>query len=292
MSHLTGKNSGLTHDLEIRLLGPDDLDGAQALSTAIGWNQRLEDWQMLTSLAPAGSFCATDHGRIVATAIGIDYTAFGWVAMMLVDPAYRGHGLGARLLEAALGALPASRPVRLDATPLGRPLYERYGFTLETTLTRYLRAATGVGGAAWRQAAASPSRWVRPVLTPEDHLPAGRRQHLLGWMQANAPEYAFAVDDMSAEYCLGRHGRLYDQIGPVVAASAERAIPLAGGALANAPGPVIVDAYDAHEPFTSWLRTAGFEPQRPLYRMCRGGPVSPAGEGGVTEFAILGPEFG
>jgi len=62
---------------------------------------------MLLLLAPAGSFAAVDDGRIVGTAIGIDYGAFGWIAMMLVDHGWRGRGVGSRLLEAAMGGVPA-----------------------------------------------------------------------------------------------------------------------------------------------------------------------------------------
>ena len=78
---------------------------------------------MLLQLAPAGSFAAVAGDRIIGTAIGIDYGTFGWIAMMLVDPAWRGRGMGARLLEEAMGAVPPEIPIRLDATPLGRPLY-------------------------------------------------------------------------------------------------------------------------------------------------------------------------
>ena len=95
--------------------------------------------------------------------------------------------------------------------------------------------------------------------------------------------------------CLGRTGRLFDQIGPIVATTAQTAIALAEAALPNAGDhAVVVDAYDEHEEFTAWLGASGFEAQRPLYRMRR--PGSSAAARGVraplTEFAILGPEFG
>ena len=126
----------------IDLLAIGNLDGALALSASAGWNQRLDDWRMLLRLAPAGSFAAIAEGRVVGTAIGIDYGGFGWIAMMLVDSAYRGRGVGRRLLEAAMGAVPSDRPIRLDATPLGRPLYQRYGFEDEAMLTRHVVSAT------------------------------------------------------------------------------------------------------------------------------------------------------
>src|SRR5439155_26728654 len=127
-----------TADLDIRLLTADDLDGAFRLSAAAGWNQRTADWRMLLQLAPAGSFAAVGDGGIVGTAIGLDYGPFGWIAMMLVDPGWRGRGVGARLLEAAMGAVPPETLLRLDATPLGRPLYRRYGCEDEDRLTRHV----------------------------------------------------------------------------------------------------------------------------------------------------------
>jgi hypothetical protein len=97
------------------------------------------------------------------------------------------------------------------------------------------------------------------------------------------------------QYCLGRTGRLFDQIGPVVATTTPVAIALASAALPAAKGnPVVVDAYDTHTDFTAWLRASGFEAQRPLYRMRRPGraPTPPRTSSALVEFAILGPEFG
>jgi GNAT superfamily N-acetyltransferase len=283
--------------VHIRPLSPDDLPGALALSTLMGWNQRGEDWRRLTGLAPSGSFVALDGDRVVGTAIGIDYGGCGWIAMMLVEPGYRGRGLGARLLETALGAIPAHLPARLDATPLGRPLYERYGFVLETALTRFVRPATAPAAVAGdlmiRLAAADLSN----VAATDAAIFGGSRPRLLERIHAEAPEYAWRVSDAAhAEYCLGRYGRLFDQIGPIVAATPHTATELASAALAEASGKaVVVDAYNAYGDFTAWLQSAGFEPQRPLYRMRRETPGTGAARSEavpVTEFAILGPEFG
>src|SRR4026208_2404456 len=93
-------------DAVIRLLSADDLDEAFGLSAVAGWNQRPAGWRMLLRLAPAGSFAAVASGRIVGTAIGIDYGTFGWIAMMLVDPGWRGRGIGAPVLGEGLGAAP------------------------------------------------------------------------------------------------------------------------------------------------------------------------------------------
>ena len=281
-----------THDPAVRLLTPTDLTAAFSLSEAAGWNQRLDDWQMLLRLAPAGSFAAIADSRIVGTAIGVNYGTFGWIAMMLVDPTWRGRGLGGHLLEAAMAALPPSLPIRLDATPLGRPLYERYGFTDEQGLTRYVRdASTRI-----EQDAASDR--VRPLSIDDLEIIAsqdrtvfrGTRRMVLEWMRDNAAGYAQAIADRIG-YCFGRRGRLFDQIGPVVAEHEADARALVSAALAAAEDrSVAIDAFDASPAFAEWLMTRGFHVQRPLYRMRRGAAL-PTEPGPLAELAILGPEF-
>jgi GNAT superfamily N-acetyltransferase len=286
----------------IRLLTAADLDDAFGLSAAAGWNQGLADWRMLLQLAPQGSFAAVAGDRVAGTAIGIDYGTFGWIAMMLVDPARRGRGLGARLLEAAMGAVPPDIPIRLDATPLGRPLYQRYGFEDEVMLTRHVAEPSP----RQRDDADGVTRQVRP-LTPAD-LPAvtaldrrvfgADRRILLEWALAGAPQYAHAIETAAGvQYSLGRRGRLFDLLGPVVAADDETAQALVSASLVAAAGrAVAVDSFDRHSGFTGWLRSRGFTAQRPLFRMRRtprqGGEAATDGSHTVHERAILGPEFG
>ena len=253
---------------------------------------------MLLQLAPRGSFAALDADRIVGTAIGIDYGGFGWIAMMLVDPGFRGRGLGAALLDAAISALPPENPVRLDATPLGRPLYQRFGFADETTLTRHVAERPQVSprtAAADERAAAPEPAGARDIarIAANDRLVfQGSRDSLLSWAGAEAPQYAWYSDERgSMSYCFGRRGRLFDQIGPVVAGSAAVACELTRAALSGGTGrATIIDAFDDEAEFRALLSESGFTAQRPLFRMCRGRALS-ARRAGAREFAIFGPEF-
>ena len=179
-------------DAQIEPLTLSDPDGALALSTAIGWNQRAEDWRMLLRIAPSGSFAAVADGRVVGTAIGIDYGRFGWIAMMLVDPAYRGRGLGARLLERAMTALPPTLPIRLDATPLGRPLYRRFGFEDDVVLSRHVADAPAGGHLAAPLATGAPIRPLTAAELPsvtelDTHVFGGDRRRVIEWMMAWLP---------------------------------------------------------------------------------------------------------
>ncbi len=290
-------------DPDIRRLTTGDLDGAFGLSAGAGWNQRLADWRMLLQLAPGGSFAAVADDRIVGTAIGIDYGTFGWIAMMLVDPAWRGRGIGGRLLEEALGAVPPEIPIRLDATPLGRSLYERYGFQDEAELTRHVAEPSRLTGDPTCDLTTRPVRGLTPVdlrsvIAQDDRVFGAHRRILLEWALLGAAEYAHVIDtDAGVQYCFGRHGRLFDQIGPVVAADDETARLLVGASLRGAGGrAVVVDAFDRHGEFTEWLQTRGFYASRPLFRMRRaarhGSKAGSKPHRAVSERAILGPEFG
>jgi GNAT superfamily N-acetyltransferase len=301
-----------TTDFDIRLLTTGDLDGAVGLSTAVGWNQRVADWRMLLQLAPAGSFAAVADDRIVGTAIGIDYGTFGWIAMMLVDSACRGRGLGARLLEAAMGAVPSDIPIRLDATPLGRSLYRRYGFEDEAQLTRHVAEPLDVARSRPSRYSADvtsdiASRHVRglrladlpAVIARDDRVFGAHRRILLEWALEGAGQYAQVIDtDAGPQYCFGRPGRLFDQIGPVAAADEDAARALVSASLRAADGKaVIVDAFDRHPGFSNWLQSRGFNASRPLFRMRRparraAGAVQDAPRDAFHECAILGPEFG
>jgi len=281
---------------------PADVGAGLRLCRAARWNQLARDWEAFLTRDPDGARVAcSDDGFIVGSVATIRYAPdLAWVAMVLVDPAERGRGIGRALLEEGLSLVADVPSVGLDATPAGRPLYLTLGFQDAGQLTRMQRS----GAAAMPLDGPTPAaaRRVRPLQDAdwEDVLALDRavtgvdRAEMLRWLGEGAPAYAHVWEDEATGqvggFALGRHGHDFEHLGPVVAPAQDVATALASAALARVPAERrgVVDAADAHAGWTAWLSGRGFEPQRPFTRMFRGVPrvLSP------EIFAIIGPEFG
>jgi GNAT superfamily N-acetyltransferase len=230
-----------------------DIAAGLRLCRAAGWNQLDRDWRVFLDHYPEGCFAAEVQGAVIGSVTTIRYEHVAWISMLLVDPDWRGRGVGRALLERALDVLSDARCVKLDATPEGRRLYVQYGFQDEMRLWRM----EGSGGGM-------PDRDVRPL--PALH-PALERN----WQMPNG------------DWAGVRPGYLATQIGPVVAESAVNAARLVRHAMAAGERFFL----DAPEP-VDWAAPLGFTPRRELLRMWRG-EFQPTAPG---TFAIIGPEFG
>ena len=137
----------LMKTFSLRQMTEGDLPAADELRRLAGWNQTLEDWRRLLWLEPRGCFVAVQNGEVVGTVTTTTHgQAVAWIGMMLVHEAHQRRGIGTRLMRQALEYLQGRgvECVKLDATPAGRPLYEKLGFVSQWTLTRCRRlAATG-----------------------------------------------------------------------------------------------------------------------------------------------------
>jgi hypothetical protein len=234
-------------------------------------------------------------GRVVASVAALDYDGrFGWVAMVLVDPAHRRQGLGTAMLTSGLELLEAVPVVRLDATPAGYPIYRARGFEEEYRLVRMERALSD-------QLAAAALAGVRRM-TPADHAAiaawdldvfGASRRPLIEWLAAGARCYAWVAEDAGGitGWMCGRHGFAFDHLGPIIARDHRVAGGLVAACVRASPGvPMILDAPGDAPEWFAWLQASGFQVQRPFIRMRRG-------EGRIIgrpeeQFAIVGPEFG
>ncbi|QHC36802.1 GNAT family N-acetyltransferase [Komagataeibacter xylinus] len=120
-------DSALLTRIETRPMHEADLEAGYALSKALSWPHRLEDWQFMFSVGE-GRVAVTDTGAIIGTIMWWRYGAgHASLGMVIVADAWQGHGIGKRLMIEARNALPGV-VIHLNATPTGVPLYEKMGF--------------------------------------------------------------------------------------------------------------------------------------------------------------------
>src|SRR3954454_1202123 len=106
-----------------------DVAAAWSLSRAAGWNQQESDWRFLLRENPGRFVAAERDGRVVGTGGAACWAKrLAWVCMILVDEQEQGRGIGSQLVRAILERVDDMAAVGLDATPAGRPVYERLGF--------------------------------------------------------------------------------------------------------------------------------------------------------------------
>lgn len=121
--------------LRYRKFAPGDVPAAHALSMALGWPYRAEDWQFSANTAIA--FVAEERGVVIGTAMcwkfGADRASLGHV---IVSSAHQGRGIGRKLMEVVLEEL-GPRITFLHATLAGRPLYEKLGFSVCGSLEQH-----------------------------------------------------------------------------------------------------------------------------------------------------------
>ncbi|MBA2721126.1 MAG: GNAT family N-acetyltransferase [Chloroflexi bacterium] len=104
------------------------------------WGERLIffDWAVRhPTVAPL--VAVLDDGSIVGTGVGSAHGAVGWVGTIFVASEQRRTGLGRALTRAVTDELEARgcRTLVLIATSMGRPVYERAGFTVLDEQVRF-----------------------------------------------------------------------------------------------------------------------------------------------------------
>jgi GNAT superfamily N-acetyltransferase len=286
-----------SNGITIRVMAPSDIPFADSVRALVGWNQTIADWQRFLRCEPEGCFIAQCHGVPAGTATCTCYESqLGWIGMLLVHPDHRRQGVGSTLLHHCMAYL-QSRGItclKLDATPLGRPLYEQLGFVPEFSLTRWetqgLPAISPTSSdeiapcteADWEQVLALDQRAFG--LPRGQILPAVGRHCCHSVVHRGTPGRALG-------YGMLRKGSRAYYLGPVAADSPATGTQIVQHLLSRVPNqPVFWDVLDPNSAATALAESLGFKPQRRLLRMFRGS--NPAKSDPNLQFAIVDPATG
>jgi GNAT superfamily N-acetyltransferase len=276
---------------DIRAMTLHDLPLGMRLKTEAGWNQTEADWRRFLALAPDGGFVAELDRTPVATAMAFVFGPVAWVAMVLVDARVRGRGIGTALMTYVVRHLDGRgvTSIRLDATPLGQPVYEKLGFQAEYELARFAGVPPPDG----------PIDGVEPVtedllaevIALDRALSGTDRGVLLSLLYQESPASfrATRCDGVLVGYLASRPGARAEQVGPCLA------LPEGGSRLLRdawhrrAQRLVFLDVPVPNVPASRLAAAMGLSVQRRLLRMCRGPRI---GEAVENLWASSGPEKG
>ena len=111
-------------------------DAAPAADVVLrgGWGDRRRFFEFAVAHDVCRPFVALDGSYIVGTGVGSVNGHAGWIGTIFVAPERRTRGLGRALALEVIDALEAAgcRTLVLVATDLGRPVYEKLGFEVQT----------------------------------------------------------------------------------------------------------------------------------------------------------------
>jgi GNAT superfamily N-acetyltransferase len=281
--------------MQIRVMTHQDIAGGVRLNTIIGWNQTAADWERFLAASPDGCFVMEDTGKIVGTSATISYEdKFAWIGMVLVDPDYRNRGIGTTLLQRAVEYLDSAGipTLKLDATPAGKPLYEKMGFVTEYEIDRWVLKRS-VHEESTQPHESTTSEVLSKALDFDRQAFGADRSTLLHSYNNQAPDLTLVAqtNGQLTGYAFGRRGLFADHMGAWIARDDDTAQNLLSKFLQRSSrDTVIVDALKSSRVASKLLCESGFSPARILTRMYRGPNSHPGKPDSLC--AILGPEFG
>jgi GNAT superfamily N-acetyltransferase len=284
-SHQDDANQG---EIDYRAFTDDDLAAAPALSGAVKWRHRPDDWKF-AARAGAG-FAAVAGDALIGTALAFRFGGeAATLGMFIVSPPYQRRGVGRALLDRLIGAN-ASRLLLMHASSEGRALCESLGF-------KHIGAINQHQGAAFQPPLVSlpPGERLRPIGakdTPRLIALASRasgldRATLIPQLLEASSGIALDRDGELIGFALFRRFGDGHVIGPVVAPDApdqSRAKALISYWLASNAGMFVRVDTPMKFGLSTWLEGLGLPMVDTIEQMVLNGP--PPADDTLRQFAL------
>lgn len=255
-----------------------DASACQALSRAVNWPHRTEDWEIVIGLG---------HGVVAALGEAIVGTALWWpygeshasLGMIIVSPAHQGRGIGKRLMQ-ALFEQTQGHALMLNATTAGEPLYANLGFVPCGGVQQHhgevptIAAPLLPAGMSLR-----PGRLVDlAMLERLDRQASGlTRKSALEVLLTCGESIVLEKGGQPVGFSILRRFGRGLVIGPVVAMSRDDARTLIAHWLHERPGQFLRVDIHADSGLADWLTEAGLKPAGLATSMVRGDKPTPLG---------------
>ena len=247
--------------ITLRPLEAHDLPEAHALSQAVSWPHRFEDWRLMLSVGHG--FAAVDEtGALRGVALwwvfGDDLATLG---LVIVSPQLQKSGIGRRLL-AAITEAAGSRPVQLNATAEGTRLYESFGFRDVGGIVQHHGVLAPDARVVASAASIRPMRAAdREAVRALDRKATGAdRAVLLDALEQLSRGWVAEVDGKVRGTLLCRTFGRGQLLGPLAASDESIALALLSTAAMETGGFLRADIPDDAADLARWLEGAGLPP--------------------------------
>lgn len=279
-------NQTINTAITYRRMSENDLPAAHALSQAVRWPHRLEDWQF--SLRLGTGFVAEENGAMTGTGLCWKQgDKHGSLGLIIVSPEHQGKGIGRKLMNLVLKEL-GDRCTLLIATVAGQPLYESLGFQATGAIHQHQGTLATVAPLALPHGEnirpAAPGDIVKIVELANRGTGMARDDVLKQLVSVAEGAVLERNGELGGFSIMRRFGRGH-AIGPVVAPDSARAKALIAYWSSTYAGSFVRVDVTGTSGLGAWLAEAGLAQVDSGVAMARNG-VPPQDEA-VQQFAIV-----
>lgn len=263
-----------------------ELDRLHALSLAVGWPHRAEDWQFLRE-SGQGFAALDDIGRVLGSAMWFAHgTGLATIGMVITSPRLQTLGAGQWLMKRVFDRV-GGRDLRLNATRAARRLYLSLDFKPEKSVyqcqgiarPQMMDGSTGTRG----DIRALDARDIPSVIALDAAGFGVRRAALIEKLFAHSVGYGLFKGDTLNAFALCRPFGRGHVVGPVVAQSDADAVAIVRPHVADHSGSFLrIDTHMDNGEFAAFLSHSGMPVFDTVLTMSMGKRLTDFAVGGAT----------
>ncbi|WEX79167.1 GNAT family N-acetyltransferase [Sinorhizobium numidicum] len=252
-----------------------DIEQLHALSIAVGWPHRAEDWQFAREVGK-GIVALDEIGRIQGSAMWFPYGAhFATIGLVITTPRLQANGAGQWLMGHVLDRV-AGRNLGLNATRAARRLYRSLNFVTEALVSQCQGESTippdveSSPGTVLRALALTD---LEPIAELDRVAFGADRKVLLARLLACSKGVGLIRDGKIEAFSLCRRFGRGHVVGPVVAGKDADAIAVVRPHVAEHAGSFLrLDTREKGGAFSDFLSRCGLPVYDTVTTMSRGRP--------------------